>query len=170
MGEQNRSSHSGEAAARPLPTRMSTVIPSDTSYLQYLASIAKAFCQATVGRRPGMDEQFYFNIELVMTEAVVNAIKHAYGEESGPVELTLEWRDDGFSMMVADYGRPFTEFETYHAREIDELDPLSTSGRGIIIMRSLMDHVGYSTDRETGRNEMTMTKRFPADQAPDASD
>lgn len=142
---------------------MTTVIPSDTDYLQYLSTVTKEFCRATVGRAVEVDDQFLFNIELVLTEAVVNAIRHAYEGASGPVELGLEWADHRLTMVVGDYGTPFTDFDTYAAREIDELDPMSTGGRGIIIIRSLMDDLRYTSDPESGRNLMTMVKSFAPD-------
>ncbi len=147
-------------AEAPQPVRLTTVIPSDTAYLQFLANVSKEFCRQTVGQRSDVDEQFYFNIELVMTEAVVNCIRHAYKGSAGPVELELEWADQCLSMRVADYGSCFSDFDAYAAREIDELDPMSTGGRGIIIIRSLMDHLSYTSDPDSGRNLMVMSKSF----------
>lgn len=140
---------------------MTIAIPADTGYLQFLSAVTREFCRMAVDGIPDIDEQFYFNIELVMTEAVVNAIRHAYDGMEGPVELTLDWTDHRLSILVSEYGTPFTDFDVYAAREIDELDPLSTGGRGIIIIRSLMDHVHYSIDQQTGRNVLTMVKTFP---------
>jgi anti-sigma regulatory factor (Ser/Thr protein kinase) len=145
---------------------MTIAIPSDTGYLQFLAAVTREFTRKALDGMPDVDEQFYFNIELVMTEAVVNAIRHAYDGRKGPVELTMDWADHRLAVKVSEYGTPFTDFDAYAAREIDELDPLSTSGRGIIIIRSLMDHVHYSTDRQTGRNELTMIKTFPRPDTP----
>jgi anti-sigma regulatory factor (Ser/Thr protein kinase) len=162
MGSNSSEEVEGQGRNKAAPYRMSTVIPSNTDYLQFLATVSREFCRQALGRLPQIDEQFYFNIELVMTEAVVNCIRHAYKGSDGPVELDLQWCDDCLTLRVVDYGSPFTEFETYAAREIDDLDPLSTGGRGIIIMRSLMDQVSYSSDPDTGRNVMEMTKSFPA--------
>lgn len=157
MGENSPAADGPEKKKHPTPTRMTIVIPSDTGYLQFLAAVTKEFCRKAADGLTEVDEQFYFNIELVMTEAVVNAIRHAYDGREGPVELTLAFSDHRLSMQVSDYGTPFSDFDVYAAREIDALDPMSTSGRGIIIIRSLMDHVQYSSDEKTGRNELTMT-------------
>lgn len=159
----------GQGGNETLPYRLNTVIPSDTDYLQFLAAVLREFCRQAVGKRPEIDEQFYFNIELVMTEAVVNCIRHAYKGSEGPVELDLQWCEDCLTLRVGDYGSPFSEFEAYAAREIDDLDPMSTGGRGIIIMRSLMDQVSYTSDPGIGRNVMEMTKSFPKVDSTDLS-
>lgn len=162
MGSNRSSVEQGQGKMHRTPLRMTVVIPSSTEYLRFLAAVVKEFCRQAIGQAPAGEEQFYFNIELVMTEAVVNSIRHAYGGSAGPVELELEWSGERLTMRVADYGSPFTDFDTYAAREIDELDPMSTSGRGIIIIRSLMDQVSYSSDPHSGRNVMEMVKSFPA--------
>lgn len=160
MDRNNPATERRQEKNRPAPFRMTTVIPSNTKHLQFLAAVVKEFCRHAVGQVCRIDEQFYFNIELVMTEAVVNVIRHAYEGCQGPVELDLEWAENRLSLRVADYGSPFTEFDTFAAREIDELDPLSTGGRGIIIIRSLMDEVSYSSDPQSGRNVLEMIKSF----------
>jgi len=166
MGEQNPAAEKPAGQHQQTPTTMTTVIPSRTEYLQYLSTVTKEFCRTTVGRVVEVDDQFYFNIELVLTEAVVNSIRHAYADSAGPVELGLEWSDHRLTLRVSDFGKPFHDFESYAARKIDELDPMSTSGRGIIIIRTLMDDLQYVSEPETGQNRMTMVKSFaPSDKA-----
>lgn len=166
MDDNSSATERGQGDGGPTPFRLTTVIPSDTEYLQFLAAVTKDFCRQAISRCSEIDEQIFFNIELVTTEAVVNAIRHAYRGSRGPVELDLHWADDRLSVRVVDYGLPFTDFDSYAAREIDELDPLSTSGRGIIIIRSLMDHLSYSCDPQTGRNVLEMVKSFSPGKAP----
>ena len=98
-------------------------------------------------------EEDLFNIKLSLEESLVNAVK--YGNKNDPalyVDFSLEIKGDLLIVRIKDQGPGF-DFENV-------LDPTSeenlerTSGRGIFLIRSLMDKVEYSE----GGSRITMQK------------
>jgi serine/threonine-protein kinase RsbW len=90
----------------------------------------------------GLDEDLRFHIVMAVREATVNAVLH--GNEYDPkrqIEVTFENTGDDFIFTIADEGRGF---------DPDHLpDPLAPenllrgTGRGIFLIRSLMDEVHF---------------------------
>jgi len=94
-------------------------------------------------------------IELALREALVNAIVHGNKRRSHKrVHVKCRFSMDGeVSMTVEDEGRGFQ-----HNSVPDPTSPdnrLRTQGRGIYLMRSLMDEVGF----EQGGSVVHMRKR-----------
>jgi anti-sigma regulatory factor (Ser/Thr protein kinase) len=52
----------------------------------------------------GIDERTVDDVRLCVSEAVTNAVVHAYGPESGPVNVTVVARDPGVVVVVRDFG------------------------------------------------------------------
>lgn len=52
----------------------------------------------------GMDEAVLADLKTVVTEACMNVVVHAYGEEPGPLEVNAWPEDDEFVVVVRDYG------------------------------------------------------------------
>ncbi len=92
-----------------------------------------------------------FSVTLAISEAAANAIEHAYGGHEGTFRVTCEQRrDDGAIVVtVSDHGR-WRESRPYGR------------GRGLAIMRSLVDEVDVRRGDETGTS-VTLTKLIPAD-------
>lgn len=90
----------------------------------------------------GLSEEEVFNIKLSLEEAIVNAIKH--GNKLDPslyVEVTAEADNGCLTISVVDQGKGF-DFENVadptHNNNITKL-----SGRGVFLIRKLMDEVLY---------------------------
>jgi anti-sigma regulatory factor (Ser/Thr protein kinase) len=52
----------------------------------------------------GIDERTVDDVRLCVSEAVTNAVVHAYGPESGTVDVTVVVRDPGVVVVVRDFG------------------------------------------------------------------
>jgi stage II sporulation protein AB (anti-sigma F factor) len=52
----------------------------------------------------GVDERTVDDVRLCVSEAVSNAVVHAYGSESGTVDVTVVARDPGVVVVVRDFG------------------------------------------------------------------
>lgn len=91
----------------------------------------------------GLDEDAVFHITMAVREATVNAVLH--GNEYDPgrkIEGSLENTGNDLVFTVADQGQH--EFDPNHLP--DPLAPenvLKGSGRGIFLIRSLMDEVRF---------------------------
>lgn len=102
-----------------------------------------------------LDEEATGAVELCVVEAVNNAIEHAYGETAGhPVEVVASVAAGTLSLAVRDRGRTMP----WPPVPGPEPDALSESGRGMFIMRALMDEVDYA--RDDGWNVLTLTKHL----------
>lgn len=86
-------------------------------------------------------------VAISVIEACTNAIQHGNrSEEARTVSLVFELQPDSLKVSVQDDGegfRPAAEGETTPP------DLLATRGRGIFIMRSMMDQVDFDFSRGT---------------------
>jgi anti-sigma regulatory factor (Ser/Thr protein kinase) len=96
-------------------------------------------------RVAGANEDELFDIALSASEAAANAIEHAYGGREATFAIRCERDDRQVTITVRDIGRWRT------ARP-------PGGGRGLEIMRSLLDDVKVSSDEEG--TVVTMTKRL----------
>lgn len=79
-----------------------------------------------------------WEIQLALTEALANVIKHAYaGDESQRIELALRADDDRVEIEIADSGAPF-DAASYIP---PDLEAASTGGYGVHLIDELMDEV-----------------------------
>ncbi|MCK5894574.1 MAG: ATP-binding protein [Endozoicomonadaceae bacterium] len=102
-------------------------------------------------------------MELCIVEITNNVIEHAYSNEVGKtIEILINLSSDMIEIVVSDWG---TKMEKKHldndpaqdAMSMD-IDALSSSGRGINIVKKIMDDVNYvSSD---GKNSFYMSKHL----------
>jgi serine/threonine-protein kinase RsbW len=108
-----------------------------------------------VNKRAHLDE-IQFNKALVsLTEAVNNAILH--GNKSDPkkkVYLTCELSKERMILKVRDSGKGFNPEKLKNPLEDSNL--LRESGRGIFLMRTLMDKVQYHFSKDGSEVEMVL--------------
>jgi len=125
------------------------------SCLNLIAPVS-AFINETL-QLAGFDAETAGNVDLAVREAVVNAIKH--GNEEDPTkwfEVKLHFSDQVFDIEVADQGKGFDRAKL--ADCCDERGLLKFSGRGVFLMRALMDEVEFSV-RPDGGAVVRMRKR-----------
>ena len=102
-------------------------------------------------------------VELCLTEALVNAVRHAYRGKSGfEVVLDIEMEPGAIAMEVATVGEPTTraalKAAAAKAMRFDPkaLDDLPEGGRGMLIIAEGMDEWDYF--RRGGANVLRMRK------------
>ena len=92
----------------------------------------------------GVTEDCTHDIAVAMTEACTNVLKH-----SGPgdeFEVSLEVDDDQCIIRVVDTGRGFDS----QSLGFDHADTSAEQGRGIELMRALVDTVKFISKPEAG--------------------
>jgi serine/threonine-protein kinase RsbW len=96
-----------------------------------------------------------FNVELCVIEAITNSIKHAYAEKAGQeVMVTFMLSDKEAVFEICDKGTPMDPGRLKKAdldhcdAEKYSIDTISESGRGLGIMKKIMDHVEYRSKDE----------------------
>jgi len=107
-----------------------------------------------------------YNIELCVVEAITNSIKHSYrGEKGKEVVVILTLTEDHISIDVCDCGTAMDPDVlknadlTYHNDKTYDIENIADCGRGIGIMKMIMDSVTYATGKEG--NCLTLRKNIP---------
>ena len=111
-----------------------------------------------VGKKLGLSEDEQDNLSIAVTEAVGNAIVH--GNKKDPkkkVHIQFVIKKDQATISVTDEGKGFKPDEL-----ADPLDPknlLRESGRGIFILKTLMDDVHWDFSESGTTIHFTMKKK-----------
>lgn len=97
-------------------------------------------------------------MEMAVVEAVNNAIEHAYrGEPGHEVEILIGVQDDSLTFAVSDRGGAMEDAYASRVNRIPmDLDEIEEGGRGLLLIRKIMDSVEYCS--EEGRNSLLMKK------------
>ncbi|MGX1266323.1 serine/threonine-protein kinase RsbW [Rossellomorea marisflavi] len=98
-----------------------------------------------IASRMGFDYDVLEDLKIATSEAITNAVQHAYKDDDGEVLVGFGLYDDRLEVMVADHGESFnfTEIKKavgpYHADHSVEF--LREGGLGLYLIESLMDEV-----------------------------
>ena len=127
----------------------------DLEYLRLATALGYEICSKLISDRK-ITENFRRDLELVLSEAAANAIKHG-GSKSGnsTATLTFEVGDDRLVIKVRDQGKGFSLEDT----PLPDFDSVPEGGYGIYIMRTVMDDVQYECDPD-GWNTLTLVKKY----------
>jgi serine/threonine-protein kinase RsbW len=131
-------------------TPWTLTIPSDPRLLTIARFFVEAVCH--VG---GLDEASTDATVLAVHEAVQNVIRHAHRDDpSAQLTLRCYLRGDSIEIHLIDQGAPFD------LEAVPNLDPaeLRLGGRGVFLMRKLMDELTCQPSGEGG-NTLRMVKR-----------
>jgi serine/threonine-protein kinase RsbW len=92
----------------------------------------------------GVTRRCVSDVELAITEACANVVEHAHGDDE--YELVVTVGADSCEMRVVDTGRGFD-----HEAMADTVpDPDGDRGRGIALIKALVDHVQFESIPERG--------------------
>lgn len=128
-------------------------IPNHTRYLGMIGKIGEDVARA-VKSYPGDREELAYHVNLVLTEAMSNAIHHANeGDPDKNLKVSIKVEKGVLNIKVHDQGKGFNSDQVQNP----ELKHLEEHGRGIYIIRSLMDEVTYQKVASGHVLEMTKT-------------
>ena len=128
-------------------------VPNQTRYLCLIGHIGENMAMAL--RHYGGDrEKLAYELNLVLTEAMTNAIQHANeGDPNKEVHIEIVIVDQRLTIRVYDSGQGFD------IRKFTEpCPPLDERGRGIYLIHSIMDEVAYLPGN--GGHVLTMSKQL----------
>lgn len=132
-------------------------IPSADKYI-YLLDLVISY----VTKEMEFDEETTEHVNLAVIEAGTNAIKHGNGNNP---EKTTQFRfrmeEDKLTIYVRDHGSGFDPENVG-----DPLSPenfMKPSGRGIFLMKALMDEVDYSIDKVSGTEVKLVKYKNPGE-------
>lgn len=127
-------------------------IPTQTRYLGLIGNIGEQLAW-DLSDYAGDRDALAYNLNLVLTEALTNVIRHAGGDNQA-LRVCISIEGDCLSIQVHDQGLGF-DLEGVPCPDPDEL---CERGRGIFIIRHLMDSVDYRKT-DTG-NVLEMKKKL----------
>jgi serine/threonine-protein kinase RsbW len=114
-------------------------VPNQTRYLALIGNIAEMIGKELGGANGDRDTLAY-HLNLVLTEAVANAIQYCSpSDPKNTVRICISLEDKNLCVRVYDHGQGFN-LDAVPAPDFADLDE---HGRGIFFIRSLMDSVEY---------------------------
>jgi serine/threonine-protein kinase RsbW len=121
-------------------------------------NLAEEMC-LRVAEAAGFDEEMCYRIGMSVREGVINAFH--YGNQERPdkkIHLAVDLTPEKLVIHVMDEGKGFKLSDV--PDPLAEENILSTSGRGIFLMRAFMDEFDVVSG-STGGAEIVMSKRLP---------
>lgn len=133
------------------------VIRSALTIRSELAEVARARDWISVlAHQAGLSSQKSYELQLVLSEACTNSIKHAYSmEKSHTLELSATIEDDQICLVIRDFGKKMN-LQKYQE---PNLENPPNSGYGVYLMKRLMDEVHFNVSHDEG-TELTLVKRW----------
>jgi serine/threonine-protein kinase RsbW len=120
--------------------QVDVIIPTQTKYLDLIGSIGEHIAK-DIENFSGDREALAYHLNLVLTEATTNAIKHATQIiPKDTVRITIHIQDNELNIKVYDHGQGF-DLETV---PLPDFDQPKESGMGLYFIRTLMDSVTYT--------------------------
>ena len=124
-------------------------VPNQTRYLCLIGHIGENIAR-TLRDYSGDREKLAFDLNLVLTEAMANAIQHA--NEDNPakeVHIEISIVSQRLIIRVFDFG---TGFDVH--QYIEPSPPLDEHGRGIYLIHTIMDEISYNPTQNGHMLEM----------------
>lgn len=139
-------------------TQISFTIESCLKNLKKLNEVMEA-----IASQIPLSSEKAFALELCLTEAVVNCIRHAYrGTPGYPIDIEIEQRGEKLSIGVRDRGISMNPRLLDSNRAVKQSDTLPqpgevpTSGRGLMIMKTYMNEIRYFSDNGLNTLQLVM--------------
>jgi len=129
-------------------------VPGRAEMISYIRDRA-----AEAARAMSFTPQQVEDIRLAVGEAGSNAVRHGIDPDHCQIDVRIERRGDSLKISVSDRGCGFDPDSTRAAEPGD----LADGGRGISIMRALMDEVTFHFDSPGTRVEMVKRIRAADD-------
>ncbi len=134
--------------------KVDITVPNQTKYLGVIGRIGESMAYSLKGYQ-GNRREFAYHLNLVLTEALANAICHANNcDPDKEVRVSISASDQDLTIKVFDQGQGFD----IDALAQHKIHPSAEGGRGIQIILKLMDRVRYL--QEDNQNVLEMTKYF----------
>jgi serine/threonine-protein kinase RsbW len=133
---------------------MELKISSDPRWLRMVRAMMQE-----ISRQAGFSEMERNEISLAVDETLSNVIKHAYrGNPEGPVWLSCASENGYLEVVVRDQGQ---------APDPKRLEPpppdeIRLGGRGVFLIRSIMDEVEFEREGETNTVRLRKYVKTPA--------
>ena len=113
-------------------------VPNQTRYLCLIGHIGENIA-LTLRNYSGDREKLAYDLNLVLTEAMANAIVHANaGDPAKDLHIEISIAEQNLYIKVFDFGPGF-DIEQY----MEPSNQLDDHGRGIYLIHTIMDEITY---------------------------
>lgn len=120
--------------------QVEVIIPTQTKYLDLIGSIGEHIAKE-LDDFSGDREALAYHLNLVLTEATVNAIKHGkLDDPKDTVRIIIHTQENELNIKVYDHGQGF-DLESV---PLPDFEHPKEGGMGIFFIRTLMDSVTYT--------------------------
>ena len=127
-------------------------VPNQTRYLSLVGRIGEDIARE-IEKYSGDRELLAYQLNLALTEAVANAIKYGCSENlDETVHISINLEGNSLYIRIYDFGKGFD----INGVAPPDFDALSECGRGLYLIRKVMDSVRY--ERQQSRNMLEMIK------------
>ena len=134
--------------------QVDVTVPTRTHYLSLIGNIGEEVAKALYPYSGDRDALAY-NLNLVLTEAMTNAIRHAGSDPlKHSVRIKIQFRRKELSIQVYDHGQGFD----LDAIPCPDLHRPTEGGLVIFLIQTFMDSVDYR--RVDGGNILVMRKKL----------
>ena len=106
--------------------------------------LVRTICRDAMNRL-GVTDDCQGDVALALTEACANVVQHAGGDQN-EYEVQVEFTGDICHIRVVDQGRGIDLRDSSRTETILDQD----SGRGIVLMRLLVDRIAFESRPEDG--------------------
>jgi len=118
-------------------------IPSDFGSISKVETLIDSICS-----KLNINEDYYGNVLIAVTEAVNNAIQHGNNQDENlSVDVAVGDKETDFCFSVQDQGKGFDFVNLPDPTAPENIE--KEHGRGIFLMRSLAEEVEF---QDSGRN------------------
>lgn len=125
-------------------------VPNQTKYLSLIGRIGEDIARE-IDRFSGDRETLAYQLNLVLTEAMSNAIKYGNADKrEEKVHIVINIKENELFIRIFDYGQGFNINEI----PAPDFDLLEDCGRGIFLIKTLMDSVTYIRNKDGNVLEM----------------
>jgi serine/threonine-protein kinase RsbW len=132
--------------------QVDVIIPTQTKYLDLIGSIGERVARE-LDNYTGDREALAYHLNLVLTEATANAIKHAMPSNSkDTVRILIHIEENELNIKVYDHGQGLD----LEAVPTPDFDHPKENGMGLFFIRTFMDSVTYT--RQSNANVLEIIK------------
>lgn len=120
--------------------QIDVIIPTQTKYLDLIGSIGERIAKE-LDHYTGDREALAYHLNLVLTEATANAIKHTVPAiPQDTVRILIHIEENELNIKVYDHGQGFD----LEAVPTPDFEHPQEGGMGLFLIKTLMDSVTYS--------------------------
>ena len=124
--------------------QVDVIVPTHTKYLDLIGSLGERVVKE-VENFSGDREALAYQLNLVLTEATANVIKHANeSNHKDTVRISIHLEEGLLNIKVYDHGQGFD----LDSVPIPDFDHPQESGMGLFFIRSMMDVVTYTRQED----------------------